>query len=402
MSKEFRSLGVFAAFSRWSLYVSLAVGTVIGRVPSVYLLSWLMGTAVLLLPSVAQAQGLKDALGKSFLIGAALNTHQTSRDCDTAIVNTITRHFNSIVPENCLKPDGIQPREGHFTWQNADRFVEFGEQHGMTVTGHVLVWHAQTPDWFFKDSLGRQASKELLTERMRKHIHTLVGRYKGRIRGWDVVNEAINDDGTLRKSLWYQIMGPEFIEMAFRFAHEADPDAELYYNDYSLSSPAKRATVCRIVRQLKDKGLRIDAVGMQSHHGLDFPSLEEYERSIEAFAACGVKVMVTELDLNVLPYPDSFSGAGIDQDFTYDERMNPYRNGLPAEVEQRINQRWMDLFRIYKKHRQQISRVTLWGVSDAESWLNNWPVKGRTAYGLLFDRKYQAKPVVKEIIELFK
>lgn len=362
----------------------------------------LIGTVALLSSHAAHAQGLKDALGKSFLVGTALNTHQTSKDCDPAIVSTITHHFNCIVPENCLKPDGIQPREGHFTWNHADRFVEFGEQHGMTVNGHVLVWHAQTPEWFFKDSLGRPASKALLTERMRNHIHTLVGRYKGRIHGWDVVNEAIADDGTLRKSAWYEILGPEFIEMAFRFAHEADPDAELYYNDYSLSSPAKRETVCRIVRQLKAKGLRIDAVGMQSHHGLDFPRMEDYEQSIEAFAACGVKVMVTELDLNVLPYPESFSGAAIDQDYAYNERMNPYKNGLPAEVEQRINERWLTLFRIYKKHRHQISRVTLWGVSDADSWLNDWPVKGRTAYGLLFDRQYQPKPVLKDIIRLFE
>lgn len=290
----------------------------------------------------AAQRGLKDVLGNYFLMGAALNTQQTGVGCDSAVTAVICQHFNSIVAENCMKPEELQPQEGTFKWRKADRFVAYGEKHGMTVTGHVLVWHAQTPDWFFKDSLGHEASKELLTERMRRHIHAVVGRYKGRIKGWDVVNEAIEDDGSYRQSPWYRILGPEYIEMAFSFAHEADPDAELYYNDYSMSNPEKREKVCQIVHDLKAKGLRIDAVGMQSH------------------------------------------------------------NGLTAEAERRINDRWLTFFRIYKRHAHQISRITLWGVSDRQSWMNDWPIQGRTAYPLLFDRQYQPKPVVNDIIGLYR
>ena len=350
----------------------------------------------------AGAQGLKDALGKSFLVGAALNTQQTGAGCDTAITRTIETHFNCIVAENCMKPEALQPQEGQFKWRKADRFVQYGQDHGMTVIGHVLVWHAQTPDWFFKDSLGQAASKELLTQRMRTHIHTVVGRYKGRIRGWDVVNEAIEDDGSYRQSPWYQILGPEYIEMAFRFAHEADPDAELYYNDFSMSMPAKRKAVCRIVSELKQKGLRIDGIGMQSHNGLTWPAMEDYEASIEAFAALGCQVMITELDMNVLPNPESFSGAEVSLSFEYSEKMDPYKNGLPADVEARINARWLEFFQLYKRHAKQISRVTTWGISDAQSWMNDWPISGRTAYPLLFDRSYQPKAVVKDIMKLFK
>ena len=190
--------------------------------------------------------------------------------------------------------------------------------------------------------------------------------------------------------------------MAFGFAHEADPNAELYYNDYSMSNPAKRKKVCEIVNDLKKKGVRIDAIGMQSHNGLEWPNMSDYEASIEAFAACGVKVMITELDMNVLPNPDSFAGAEVSQSFDYNERMDPYKNGLPADVEQHISERWLEFFKLYKRHQSQISRVCLWGISDAQSWMNDWPINGRTAYPLLFDRQYQSKPVVKDIIQLYR
>jgi endo-1,4-beta-xylanase len=217
-----------------------------------------------------------------------------------------------------------------------------------------------------------------------------------------VVNEAIEDDGSFRKSPYYNLLGEEFIEIAFRTAHEADPDAELYYNDYSMAGQAKREAVCRLVKKLKEKGLRIDGVGMQSHNGLDYPNLAEYEKSIDAFAACGVKVMITELDLNVLPNPQGFSGADIAQNFELQQKYNPYVDGLPAAKAKEVEKRWMELFNIYYKHRHQISRINLWGVSDGGSWLNGWPVKGRTNYPLLFDRQYKEKPVINEIIKLYQ
>lgn len=349
-----------------------------------------------------QAQGLKDVLGKSFLVGVALNTHQTGIGCDSSIVRTIENHFNCIVAENCMKPESLQPQEGKFRWRKADRFVKFGEERGMTIIGHVLIWHSQTPDWFFKDADGQPVSRALLIERMRTHIHTVVGRYKGRIKGWDVVNEAIEDDGSYRRSAWYDIIGPEYIELAFRFAHEADPDAELYYNDYSMTLPEKRKTVCELTRNLKKKGIRIDGIGMQSHNGLTWPSVEDYEASIEAYAALDVQVMITELDMNVLPNPESFNGAEVSQSFSYNESMDPYKNGLPADVAKRIDDRWVEFFQLYKRHANQISRVCVWGLSDAQSWMNNWPISGRTAYPLLFDRECQPKSAVDRIIKLFE
>ena len=210
------------------------------------------------------------------------------------------------------------------------------------------------------------------------------------------------DNGSFRNSHYYRLLGEEFIEIAFRAAHEADPDAELYYNDYSMGQPAKREAVCKLVKKLKAKGLRIDGVGMQSHNGLDYPNLAEYEKSIDAFAACGVKVMITELDMNVLPNPEGFGGADIAQNFELQKRFNPYTEGLPAAKQKEVDQRWLDLFKIYYKHRDQISRINLWGVSDGGSWLNGWPIKGRTNYPLLFDRQYKEKPVINEIIKLYK
>lgn len=345
--------------------------------------------------------GLKDAMGKDCLIGVAINQNQ-SAGVDPHATAIIDKHFNSIVAENCMKSESIQPREGFFTFMAADQFVRFGEQHHQKIIGHCLVWHSQAPSWFFTDNSGKQVSREVLIERMRKHITTLVSRYKGRIHGWDVVNEAIEDDGSFRRSPFYQIIGEDFIELAFKFAHEADPNAELYYNDFSMGKPGKREGVCRLIARLKAAGCRIDAVGMQSHNGMDYPNLKEYEQSIVAFSKCGVKVMMTELDLNVLPNPQGFGGAAIEQNYEYQQKFNPYTEGLPEEMKKKTTARYMDFFKIYYRHRDKISRITLWGLHDATSWLNDWPVRGRTNYPLLFDRDYQAKPVVEEIINLWK
>lgn len=344
---------------------------------------------------------LKDVLGKYFLIGTAMNVDQIwERNADEA--NIVKNNFNAVVAENCMKGEEIHPEENRFFWDDADRLVKFAEDNGLAVTGHCLVWHSQAPVWMFTDERGDTVSRDVLIDRMHRHISEVVGRYKGRILGWDVVNEIFNDDGTFRESPYYRIIGPEFVELAFKFAHEADPDAELYINDYSLSYPAKRDAVCRIVRKLKSEGYRVDGIGMQSHNGLDYPDMAEYEKSIDAFAACGVKVMVTELDVNVLPNPKKFGGADINQNFKYADILNPYKNGLSKDVEKQFEQRYLDLFKMYYRHRGQISRVTLWGVTDTKSWLNDFPVPGRVNYPLLFGRDNKPKPVVDKIIEIFK
>ena len=359
-------------------------------------------TLVVLASETVLAQSLREAVGKYCLIGAAVNQWQSDGQVPKADA-VLQKHFNCAVAENCMKPEVLAPAEGIFDFRVADKFVDYCQRLHLKVNGHCLVWHSQAPDWWFTNGYNASpASKEVLKERLIKHIKTVVGHFKGKVFGWDVVNEAIEDDGSFRKSPYYNLLGEEFIEIAFRTAHEADPDAELYYNDYSMSKPGKREAVCRLVKRLKEKGLRIDGVGMQSHNGLDYPDLKDYEKSIDAFAACGVKVLITELDINVLPNPEGFGGAAVEQNFEFQQKYNPYPNGLPKDKQKELDKRWTDLFKIYYKHRAQIGRITLWGVCDENSWLNGWPIAGRTNYPLLFDRNYEAKPIVNEIINIFK
>ncbi len=314
-------------------------------------------------------------------------------------MKVVKQHFNSIVAENCMKSGRIQPREGEFNFSIADKFVEFGEQNNMHIHGHTLIWHSQAPDWFFIDEQGNTISSEILIQRMKDHIHSVAGRYKGRIHSWDVVNEAILDDGTFRKSKFYEILGEDFIKLAFQFAHEAAPDAKLFYNDYSMSNPKKRKGVIEMVEKLQKEGIQIDGIGMQGHIGLNHPEIEEFEKSLEAYGRLG-EVMITELDLSVLPSPWGDAGAEISKNFEYEDEMNPFPNGLPQEVQQEFSQRYLEFMKLFLKHQNTISRVAFWGVNDGNSWKNNWPIRGRTDYPLLFDRENNAKPIVKDIIEL--
>ncbi len=343
---------------------------------------------------------LSDAFEGKFYIGTALSEKQLLNDSPD--LNVVKKHFNAIVAENCMKSEEIQPLEGKFDFTAADKFVEFGKHNNMFITGHTLIWHSQAPDWFFTDSLGNDVSREVMIDRMRNHIHTVVGRYKGIIKGWDVVNEAILDDGTYRNSKFFQIIGEDFIKLAFQFAHEADPDAELYYNDYSMAESGKRKGVVNMVKELQSQGIRIDGIGMQSHVGLDFPKVSEFEASIKAFESLAVKVMITELDLTVIPTPNWNAGAEVSTRFEYKDQLNPYKEELPDSVRLDFEKRYMEFFQLFLKYQQCISRVTLWGVNDNQTWRNNWPIPGRTDYPLLFDRKNQAKPVVNKLIELAK
>jgi endo-1,4-beta-xylanase len=348
-------------------------------------------------------EGLKDALDGKFYIGTAMNEFQiTGRD--TASLELILRHFNSVTAENCMKSGVIHPKEDSFAFGLADRFVEFADTNNMYTVGHCLIWHSQAPRWLFVDEEGNDVSREVLIERIKTHIFTVVGRYKGKVDVWDVVNEAFADDGSWRENKFYQIIGKEYLELAFQFAHEADPDAELIYNDYSMFHEGRRNAVVDMVKDLKSKGIRIDGVGLQGHYGLrsDNPPLDELEKSIVAFAEAGVDVHFTELDLDVLPSPDWTIGADVRRSFEYREKMNPYKEGLPDSVQMAQDQRWMELFDMFLKHQDQIKRVTLWGVTDLYSWKNFWPIPRRTNYPLLFDREYQPKPVVEEIIKAAK
>ncbi len=345
-----------------------------------------------------QTSSLKDAYRGRFLVGTALNKGH-NYGSDTLGISLIKQHFNSIVAENCMKSMHIQPTEGVFFFDEADKFVEFGEANGMFIVGHTLVWHSQAPAWLFVDENGADVSREVMIERMRNHIHTVVGRYKGRVDGWDVVNEAIMDDGSWRNTKFFEIIGDDYIKLAFQFAHEADPDAELYYNDYAMSMEGKRKGVVELVKQLQAEGIRIDGIGMQGHMGMDNPDIGEFEKSIQAYAALGVNVMITEMDITLLPFPGEET-AEVSLSADYQERMNPYAAGLPDDIAAAWEQRYTDYFQLFLKYSDQISRVTLWGLTDADSWRNDWPMKGRTDYPLLFDRQYQPKPVVQKLIEL--
>lgn len=354
--------------------------------------------AITCIAGCASAQpGLKTAFKDYFLVGAALNEAQFSgRNADQ--VKLIQQQFNSITPENVMKWGLIHPQPDQYEFGPADRYVAFGETNGMFIVGHCLVWHYQTPRWVFRDDGDRPISRDALLARMSNHIHTVVGRYKGRVKGWDVVNEALNEDGTMRDSPWRRIIGDDYVQKAFEFAHEADPAAELYYNDYSLENEPKRNGAVALIRKLQVAGVKIAAVGTQEHIKMDWPSLTQVDETLTAFAKLGVKVMVTELDIDVLPDRAGNRTAEASLRLRADPALNPYTNGLPTDVQQALSSRYADLFSVYLKHRGTLQRVTFWGVSDRDSWLNNWPIRGRTAYPLLFDRSNQPKPAFNAVI----
>lgn len=341
---------------------------------------------------------LKDAFQPFFRIGAALNPAQfTERNAQAAAV--IKAQFNTISPENDLKWERIHPRPDSYNFGPADSYVEFGEKNGMFIVGHCLVWHSQVPSWVFQDDKGNALDRDGLLQRMREHIQTVVGRYKGRINGWDVVNEALNEDGTMRKSPWSAI-GDDYILKAFEYAHEADPKAELYYNDYSLENEAKRKGAVELVKKLKAQGAAITAVGLQGHDNLDWPTVEQQDATIAAFKALGVKVCITELDVDVLPAANRAPTADVSA--TAAGGANPYAAGLPDEVQMKLARRYGELFGVFLKYRDVVQRVTFWGVGDGDSWKNNFPVRGRTNYPLLFDRAYQTKPAFDAVIQAAK
>ena len=351
-------------------------------------------------PSVsAGSTTLKGAFASSFRIGAAVNERQFT-GADSVGAALIRRQFNTITPENVLKWENVHPRLGVYNFAPADRYVDFGTRNGMFVIGHTLVWHSQVPRWVFQDAAGNPVSRDTLLARMRDHIFAVVGRYKGRIKGWDVVNEALNDDGSLRHSPWYTIIGEDYLVKAFQFAHEADPDAQLYYNDYSLDNAPRRNGAVALVRRLKAAGVPVYAVGSQSHDKMDWPSVAQVDSTIRAIGATGVKVNITELDIDVLPPATQNRGADVSLRGQASPASNPYRAGLPDSVQRALAARYADLFQVFASHRTVIDRVTFWGVGDGDSWLNDWPARGRTSYPLLFDRGDRPKPAFDAVMSV--
>jgi len=341
---------------------------------------------------------LKNGIGRDFLIGVAITPHQVSMK-DSIAMKLVSEQFNCISPENCMKSENIHPEENYYYWDMADQYVNFGVKHNMFVIGHCLIWHSQLSPWFCVDKNGNNVSPEVLKKRIKNHITTIVSRYQGQVNGWDVVNEALLDDGSYRNSKFYQILGEEFIPFAFKCAHEADPKAELYYNDYSMTLPAKQKGVLHIVKTIRDYGAPITGIGMQSHYNITGPSAEEVQTAIDTLAKTGCKLMITELDLSALPFPENLSGAGVEQDQEYLAKYNPYPESLPDSAQTAWNNQIKSYFDVFKANKDKISRITVWGLTDSLSWRNNWPIQGRRDYATLFDRHYKAKEFTKTLMK---
>lgn len=348
-------------------------------------------------PNTDRTDSLSDRYKDLFHLGAAIN-EDIILGKDLQSKNIVTSEFNSITPENSLKWMYLQPFPNKFNFGAADKYVELGIKNNMHIVGHALVWHNQLAD-FMKTTVSRSEFKK----HVENHINTVVSRYKGKIDTWDVVNEAFNENGSLRQSVFKKQMGENYIEDVFKLAETADPDADLIYNDYNLYKPAKRAGVLKMVKKLQENGTKINAIGVQAHWRLNSPSLMEIEQIILDISDLGVEVMFTELDVTVLPNPWELVGAEVTQNFSKfegDPKMDPYPKALPKSVEKQLAKRYEDIFKLFIKHQDKISRVTFWGVMDKHSWLNDWPIKGRTNYPLLFDRNYQPKKAYNKLINL--
>jgi len=338
---------------------------------------------------------LKDVYKNDFLIGTALSANQILQK-DATVDALIRQQFNAITPENIMKCEVIHPKWDVYNFELADKIVEYGRQNNMQVIAHNLIWHSQLSPF-----VRNIKNADSLLQFMTNHITTIAGRYDGKIKGWDVVNEALNEDGTMRKSIFQQMLGDDFVVKAFQLAQKAAPHTELYYNDYNIEQAAKRAGCIALIKKIQAAGARIDAVGIQGHWHLGSIPLKDIEESIVQYSALGIKVMITELDIEILPR--NFQGADVNQRMQENPaQMNPYVNVLPDSVQQRLADNYAALFQLFLKHKDKISRVTFWGVNDGQSWLNNWPVRGRTNYPLLFDREFKPKLAFYKVVEAKK
>lgn len=344
--------------------------------------------------SQKETASLKDAYKDDFYIGTALSANQIEVK-NAKEDSLIRKEFNAITAENIMKSMYVHPQKDKYDFALADKFVTYGEKNKMFIHGHTLIWHSQLAPWMEKiaDSTEMKAF-------MQDHINTIVSKYKGKINSWDVVNEALNEDGTLRQSVFLKTLGDKYLVDAFKLAEKADPKAELYYNDYNIEEPAKRAGAIALIKKIKAEGGKVDGVGIQGHWRLASPSLEEIEKSILEYSALGVKVAFTELDITVLPNPWDLKGADVNQKFEGSEKMNPYPKALPDSIQNKLAERYASIFKLFLKHKDKISRVTFWGVHDGQSWLNDWPIKGRTNYPLPFDTDLRHKKAYESILKL--
>jgi len=361
-------------------------------------LSTILLVAVSFSPGSAKAQtaSLKDVFKKDFLIGTAMNAQQIEEK-DTAADRLIKQQFNAVTPENCMKAEEIHPGWDTYNFELADKLVAFAKTNHIKVNAHNLIWHSQLPAF-----MHHIQSADSVREYFVNHITKVAGRYDGKVYSWDVVNEALNEDGTLRKDIFLDKLGVDYIVEAFRLAQKASPHSKLYYNDYNIEQPAKRAGAIALIKKIQAAGVRIDGVGIQGHWKSGDVPMKDIEESIKEFSALGIEVMFTELDLSVLPNPWDKTTADVSATAQGSAKMNPYTNGLPDSAQQLLAKSYADLFTLFMKYKKDISRVTFWGVNDGQSWLNGFPIRGRTNYPLLFDRNFKPKPAFYSVIATAK
>jgi len=332
-------------------------------------------------------KGLKDYYKDYFPIGVAVSPGALKSDASSLVI----RDFNSLTPENAMKMGPIHPREKEYYWKDADSIVAFAQRNGMKVRGHTLCWHNQAPTWLFVDSSGDPVSKEVLLQRLKEHITAVVSRYKGKVYAWDVVNEAISDKPGefLRPSKWLQIAGEEYIAKAFRWAHAADPDALLFYNDYNEINPVKREKIYRLIKRLKEEGVPVHGLGLQAHWAITEPTAGQLDSTLQLFSGLGVKLQVTELDVSV--YPKEHERR--------ERRPEDANAAFTPEREQLQLEKYKMVFALFRRYRNNISGVTCWNISDRHSWLDDFPVSGRKDYPLLFDKDLKPKKVYWEVVK---
>lgn len=335
--------------------------------------------------SNSSIKGLKDYYKSFFPVGVAVGP-QTLNGEEAAL---LLREFNSVTAENAMKMGPIHPEENRFFWRDADSIVNFAQKHGLKVRGHALLWHEQTPNWMFTDKEGKQVSREVLLQRLKNHITTVVSRYKGKIYAWDVVNEAIDDNSNnfLRNSLWLQIIGEDFIAKAFEYAHAADPEALLFYNDYNTERPEKRDRIYKLLKQLKDAKVPLDGVGLQAHWSIYEPSEQELRDAVEKYSSLGLQIHFTELDMSVYPWEKERRAKRAGES-----------DVLTPELEQKQIEKYAMVFKVFREYREHITSVTFWNISDRYSWLDTYPVPGRKNYPLLFDTTLQPKKAYWEVV----
>ena len=336
---------------------------------------------------------LKETFKDDFLIGTALSAPQIEEK-EAGAASLVLQQFNAVTPENIMKAEELQPEWGRYNFDLADKLVAYAKKNNLKVNAHTLIWHSQLPRF-----VRRLKSADSVRLFFTNHINTVASRYDGKVDTWDVVNEALEEDGTMRKSIFLEKLGEDFVVEAFRLAQKASPNSKLYYNDYNIEEPKKRAGAIRLIKKIQAAGVRIDGVGIQGHWRSYQVPLADIEQSIKEFSALGIEVAFTELDLTTLQRPRGVVGADVNQRAEFNEKFNPYASALPDSVQNQLSEQYENLFRLFLKYRDNISRVTFWGVHDGQSWLNGWPIPGRTDYPLLFDRQYKPKPAFYKVVE---